>query len=318
MIVVFSALQAFSTLKLCVLFISLLMVVTRNNSTDSSNSSAADKVAIEQFIEIRQINLNTARAPTFAMADSLIGRDTFIMALQEPRVVANKLCHLPPNIGKLNTANRSRAALIYSNNLSMWSLEKFSGRDTETALWNTNLPNYPKILLCSLYRAEADDSGKIKKLEADTFFPKEFTELVKYAYDKRLPLIVCSDINAHSTLWGNETDARGELAEEFIHQFGLKVENVGRVPTFVGRDSNTVVDVTLTLNCDCVSGWEVDEEGYGSDHLPISFLLPTTAYSKSQETTGELTGRSSMISWTNPLTNGKYPPSLISSGLTLL
>ena len=47
------------------------------------------------------------------------------------------------------------------------------------------------------------------------------------------------------------------------------------MPTFVGRQTNTIIDFTLTYKC--ITGWEDMEKGYRSDHLPISFILPTTA-----------------------------------------
>ena len=86
------------------------------------------------------------------------------------------------------------------------------------------------------------------------------------------------DSNAHSELFGNDSNRRGEELEEFILQHGLLVENKGTVPTYVAhrneRDIATCVDVTLSRDLvDRVASWHVDEGFNGSDHNTIKFQI---------------------------------------------
>ena len=82
------------------------------------------------------------------------------------------------------------------------------------------------------------------------------------------------DTNAHSELYGNETNRRGEIFEEFILAHNFKVENRGREPTFESHNGATIIDVTMTLATSLsVSDWQVDRSYNGSDHNTITFSL---------------------------------------------
>ena len=78
-------------------------------------------------------------------------------------------------------------------------------------------------------------------------------------------LIIGMDSNAHSVLWGDETNSRGEWMEEFILDSNLTIENIGRKPTFIGRQ-------TLALNTES-KNWKVTDEVTLSDHSLIRFNL---------------------------------------------
>ena len=53
------------------------------------------------------------------------------------------------------------------------------------------------------------------------------------------------DSNVHSILWGSETNSRSEWLQELILYADLNLENLGRKPTFVGRQTSTVIDLSL-------------------------------------------------------------------------
>ena len=103
----------------------------------------------------------------------------------------------------------------------------------------------------------------------------KFKELVEYCIRKNLRLICGIDSNAHSTLWGSQyTNPRGEDLEEFIFEFGLYVENIGRTPTWQARGSATIIDITLSLNMgDSVRNWRVTDDITFSDHNLIAFAV---------------------------------------------
>ena len=76
------------------------------------------------------------------------------------------------------------------------------------------------------------------------------SNVVKYAENKDLELLIGVDTNYHSNLFGEETNKRGYDLEEFIIKNGLAVENTGTIPTFetirANRRMATCIDATLT------------------------------------------------------------------------
>ena len=94
---------------------------------------------------------------------------------------------------------------------------------------------------------------------------------------ERIPIVICANSNAHCDLWGNDgTNHRGEILKDFIFQHDLTLQNVGNEPTFLGRDANTSIDITLTGGVD-VSGWQVSREVTFSDHVLIKFNIALVA-----------------------------------------
>ena len=63
---------------------------------------------------------------------------------------------------------------------------------------------------------------------------------------------------------------------EKLNDLNLHVANIGQTPTFIGRNTETVVDVTLVNSqaLPLVREWQVDtKQDSGSDHRLISFNL---------------------------------------------
>ena len=79
-------------------------------------------------------------------------------------------------------------------------------------------------------------------------YPQTLIKLIQHCTSSGDKLIIGMDSNAHSVLWGNETNSRGEWLEEFILDSNLTVENQGLKPTFIARQTSTIIDITLTLN----------------------------------------------------------------------
>ena len=103
---------------------------------------------------------------------------------------------------------------------------------------------------------------------------RELDALLTFVNSHNFALIVGIDSNSHSLLYGNETNRRGEIFEEFILNNQLTVENVGRTPTFQSAMGQSIIDVTLTKNLGgTVKEWWVDQSFNGSDHNTISFKL---------------------------------------------
>ena len=86
------------------------------------------------------------------------------------------------------------------------------------------------------------------------------------------------DSNAHSVLYGPDSNPRGEELENFILEHGLMVENVGMRPTFQAKRKTctiaTHIDVTLSRGLSgVIKNWEVNLDFNGSDHNTILFRM---------------------------------------------
>ena len=56
--------------------------------------------------------------------------------------------------------------------------------------------------------------------------------ILTFAENKNIQLIIWIDTNCHSKLFGESTNKRGLDVEELIIQSGLDVENLGTEPTY--------------------------------------------------------------------------------------
>ena len=99
-------------------------------------------------------------------------------------------------------------------------------------------------------------------------YPAALDNLIQHCSTQGNKLVIGMDSNAHSVLWGDETNSRGEWLEEFILDSDLNLENLGRKPTFTGRQTSTIIDITLTLNVES-NNWKVTDEVTLSDHTLI-------------------------------------------------
>ena len=122
------------------------------------------------------------------------------------------------------------------------------------------------IYLCSVY-LDITHTGT-------NFFPATLLALLKKCQLERKKVIIGMDSNAHSVLWGSDSNTRGEVIEDLMVSYGLALENRGFEPTFTGRGTQTHIDLTLSLNCS-VHDWYVSDETTLSDHQLIRFNIVT-------------------------------------------
>lgn len=215
---------------------------------------------------LRQQNLHKNKNATTLLSEGLQNKKDFIYLLTEPHVNGKgNLPGYPRNVNMFHLGLLPRTCILASKNQNLWLNPRYSSRDITTCLWKTGCQVTPEIYICSVY---LDINYK-----DDDFLPKGMIKLVNYCNKSKIPLIISMDSNSHSTIWGSETNQRGELLEEYIFANNLNVENVGKIPTFIGRDCRTVIDITLTCNYDGVKNWKVCKQLTLSDHRPISFEL---------------------------------------------
>ena len=200
--------------------------------------------------------------------NSKINSNPSICMLTEPCTAFHKISQVPANhacFPNTTLAERPRAAIYVPRSLPCVFLEQLSNKDCSVILLDTK---NGKILLASIYLDSNDD------------VVQEWLEnLIAYIDNKHLPALLSFDCNAHSQLWGPDTNERGKDFEEFIIQNNLRVENRGDAPTFHafrrGELITSHIDVTLTKNMIPLHNWRVWNRSFnGSDHHTISWSLP--------------------------------------------
>jgi ribonuclease HI len=194
--------------------------------------------------------------------------DTFLVAAQEPSVYKGKVTNFP---GKnLFTAPRNpdaqpRAAIWASSNLNLWQHPSYTSRDMVTVTWYQEKFEHPEIYITSLYLDITANS-----------FPPQLQKLVRHCNQTFTPLLILTDSNAHSSLWGSDdTNDRGELLEEFILENALTVLNRGNTPTFDCTRGQSIIDISLASPHaeDLIHHWRVLPDHMCSDHKCIELKL---------------------------------------------
>ena len=92
-------------------------------------------------------------------------------------------------------------------------------------------------------------------------------------------MIIGYDANSHPRIWGStNTNPRGENLLQFIMANNLDIINVGNKPTFVTRNREEVLDVTIALTylSNYVTNWHVSDEESCPDHRHINFTIQST------------------------------------------
>ena len=96
--------------------------------------------------------------------------------------------------------------------------------------------------------------------------------LISFCRERKIPLVLGMDSNAHSTLWGSKlNNTRGKKLEEWIFRENLTVINTGG-DTFHSSRTSSAIDVTLTNeHIKGIGDWFIDEGLSFSDHKWIQF-----------------------------------------------
>ena len=222
---------------------------------------------MESEILFRQVNLHKARAAASILGEQ-VSSNPSICLLTEPYTAFGRVAQIPNNhrcAPNITMKSRPRAAILIPKHMPFVYLEQLSNPDMTAILLETSRG---KILLASIYL-----DSKLAVVQP------WLTKLADFAENKRFPLIYALDSNAHSVMYGPDTNERGEIFEDFILKYNLKVENVGQVPTYHAFRQNaeigTCIDVTLSQGLVPLNGWRVDQYTFnGSDHHTITWSLP--------------------------------------------
>ena len=149
-----------------------------------------------------------------------------------------------------------------------WELENFTNRDT-IAIKMKSGNSY--IIFASIYMENSTNTTD--------FPPESLSNLNSYATKSDLPLIIASDTNSHSVIWGNKkTDLRGETLLDTFNTLDLHWANKGKQPTFVNsRGHSSIIDLTIgnKKGLDIVHNWQVSDKIANSDHEYITHTVQT-------------------------------------------
>ena len=143
---------------------------------------------------------------------------------------------------------------------------EFTARDITTCLWLTQQDHLPRVIIASVFMDHTNSK----------VWPDALVKLLCYCHSSRHKLILPTDTNAHSSLWGSEdTNMRGKAIEELVFLNNLAILNVGNHPTFYNRRCSSIIDITFSSEdmVDSISDWMVDTSFIDSDHHLITFNI---------------------------------------------
>ena len=214
-----------------------------------------------KMVLCKQVNLGKSRQASLLLS-GLLADDPAIAFVQEPYTVENKVVLRPAGYKVVPAATCvgvPRAALLIPSNIQAVTLGHLCNPDCSVAQirWDSL-----DILIASVYLDSDDDVDQ-----------PWLTEVVDYAADRNMALVLCMDSNAHSSMYSEaESDERGGVLEDFILMHDLEIGNIGHVPTFQTFRAQSVIDVTLIRNIG-LRGWHVDATYNASDHNTIVFSI---------------------------------------------
>ena len=205
------------------------------------------------------------------VAGELEGKKQTILMVTEPHTVKNKITGMPKGTKSIfanlkDNEQNPRAGIVASLDVKLTAMDSWCNRDCAVALARIG---GTQTVIVSLY---LDIKKEVQ--------PSWLDELMEMIDRKDFPVIIGVDSNAHSSLYGPDSNMRGSSFEDFILQYGLNVENIGETPTFeVQRGNNLVqthIDVTLTRGLvSPVRNWRVNRDYNASDHNTILFEMDT-------------------------------------------
>ena len=232
----------------------------------------------QENVKILQLNLHRSHAPlTELLTEHWDKRNFNIAFVQEFPLTKGSAARVPSPLQLLHTTDVPRAAIIHNPSLDIWEAPALSDRDCQVATWTTGRLT---IVIASVYWAGNERS-----------IPDTLLKAIRFAKSNKYELLIGMDSNAHNPLWGSpNSDPRGTLLEQMLQEYDLVTLNHGLKPTFVRKNCQTHIDVTIGSRrlYQLITHWEVVDEDSFSDHrlitmrfraqLPPSTLIPN--YSK--------------------------------------
>ena len=200
---------------------------------------------------LHQINLHKSKLANFELFKQTESLSNFVALTQEPHVYLGKITGLPRGLKSHLAGHISRSCIIWPRKLNITPITEFCSGDIVSCLWETNTNSRPRVMLISAYWDILQDD-----------VPAVLVSCINYCRSHNLPYLCSMDSNAHSTLWGcNSDNPRGKALEELIIGVGADVLNSGTKPTFSNHRYSTIIDITfsdLSLSSS-LSNWRIHD-----------------------------------------------------------
>ena len=185
-----------------------------------SNNIAAAGTSCTQVennnIKILQLNLNKAHTAQVELLNKLNKLETYIVLASEPYCYKQKLSLRPKKAATIPNLreDRPRAAIFSSTHLNLSEISDLCTRDLAVAIFSRQ---HKTIMVISAYC----------DINLDPI-NENIKQALAYAKQRGYSVLMAADTNAHSVLWGKETNRRGQEVEDFISTENLTVHNIGR------------------------------------------------------------------------------------------
>jgi hypothetical protein len=241
---------------------------------DKKHCSSHQMTLQPQKITIWQLNMHKSEEARDALVKHALNQKTLpILLLTEPccqdgrAILDSKHYKIYSQVSK---KSRPRAAIAVPHSITAYAFKHLSNRDTTVIKLEDSLTNKSMLLVSAYLDQEIKDPNKI--------VGPIIQEIVNITDAQKWGLLIGSDCNAHSLLWGSKKqNTRGDQVENFLASNSLFIKNTGNTPTWdVSWSDGTIIDITVTnkLLEDRVTDWLVcTDYNSQSDHRLISFQL---------------------------------------------
>ena len=213
-------------------------------------------------VVVDQINLGKRPTPK----TELDKRKSEIQLVTEPPMNRRgKTAIGNPAYNTYHSLKGARAVVRVGKDIESAMIGEFSDNDTCTVSVGAS---DQCVWLCSAYM------DITKPVASETL-----TKLITRANREKVPLLIGTDLNSHSEIWGcEETNSRGSDVEDLLNIHNLNLLNEGSTPTYTrGAETATIINLTITnqtlLRTRTISEWHVDEEASLSDHKYLQYKL---------------------------------------------
>jgi hypothetical protein len=161
-----------------------------------------------------------------------------------------------------------RSCIYVRNHINALPLLEVCSRDTTTVRMTYTLDGgHEELVVTSPYLPYDSDEPPPSK---------EVRDIVEHCQRGKKQLIIVCDANLHHILWGStDVNPRGECLVEYLVSSNLNILKQSNEPTFVVRNRQKVIDLTLGTNRigDLVSNWHVSDDPSLSNHRYICFQI---------------------------------------------
>lgn len=224
------------------------------------------------MLRVLQINLQHNKAASAAFCQIFLNEGFDLALIQEPWLHQGRVAGLGDSKGTLvycNSLRNVRTCILVRRGVDFLTLHEFCSRNlTAISITWMNKGRKHSSIIGSVYLPfDSRDPPPSRELEL----------LVESSLAGGQQLLLGCDANAHhSAGWGStNTNPRGEALLQYLLSKNLFICNIGNRPTFVTRNRQEVIDITICSEgiLRIVDNWHVSTEASLSDHRYICLSL---------------------------------------------